>query len=83
MTRMRTIDVHIGWLIIAATVAAITGLIIWTSSTPAPPTEPTTTVSTTGRHGSIVMLDPTRWPQVTRTVEGSQTVVMPEDLDRP
>jgi len=64
MARVRTIDVHIGWLIILAALIGIVGILIWAWSANQPP-DPAPT-----------------WPQVTRTIDGSTLVPMPEDLDR-
>ena len=77
MTRVRTIDIHIGWLTILAALIAAAGILIWASTNQAPPDHPNPPPET-----STGQLSSTPWPQVTRTIDGTITTPMPEDLDR-
>jgi len=65
VTRVRTIDVHIGWLIILAALIGAAGILIWAHAEQPPPPDAAPT-----------------WPTTIRTINGTITTPMPEDLDR-
>ena len=64
--RVRTIDVHVGWVIIAAGLAAIIGVLLWAAAEPHPTPPPP--------GSGTVTVDP--WPT---TIDHTHTVAMPEE----
>ena len=62
----RTVTITVGWVVVLVVVVIVGTVWVVNHTT----NEPT------------IVVTPTPWPQVTRTVDGDPTVVQPEDLDR-